>query len=254
MSRTLDQILAEVTAKSDPQRQIVLGQISSLPTQQAADEAGLEAKKTQAFDDILGGARRRGLGFSGIPLGEQAKYTATDYAPALANMKAGYNTRKSTLESALADIGRSDYMSAQDIFDRDRTFAENQRRYELEQAASAREAATQASPYAGLFGAQGSQQQAPAPDPMKQKAQKDVANLLLKDKSRIQRELDAIAKSAGFGNTYDQLKLQLLQASGYKPTQKASNKPLPGLGSINPYSGGSAGGNANNTLLRALGL
>jgi hypothetical protein len=81
MARTFDQVLAEVTAKSDPQRQLVLGQIADLPTQQIAEESSLAAKKDLAYDDILSGARRRGLGFAGIPLGEQAKYNATAYGP-----------------------------------------------------------------------------------------------------------------------------------------------------------------------------
>lgn len=132
MARSFQDVLAEVTARSDPQRKIVLDQVAALPGQQQADEAGLEAKKTQAFDDILGGARRRGIGFSGIPLGEQAKYTATEYAPAVANMKAGYNTRKGTLESALADIGKNDYGMAQDIFNRDRDYEFRQQQFEYQ--------------------------------------------------------------------------------------------------------------------------
>ncbi len=61
-------------------------------------------------------------------------------------------------------------------------------------------------------------------DPIKQKAQADVANLLTKDGNRIQQEMAAIARSAGYGNTYDQLKLQLLQAAGIKlQGQKVSN-------------------------------
>lgn len=151
MARSLDQILAEVTARSDPQRQIVLNQISQLPTQQAADESSLTAKKDQAFEGITAGARRKGLGFSGIPLGEQARYAATDYVPALANLKAGYGGRRATLESALADIGRSDYTTAQDLFGRDRAFEEQQRQFNEQQEAARKAAAAQASVYAGLF-------------------------------------------------------------------------------------------------------
>lgn len=168
MARSLDQILAEVTSKSDPQRQIVLNQISSLPTQQAADEAGLAAKKDQANEDILSGARRRGLGFSGIPLGEQAKYAATDYAPAVANLKTSYGGRKATLDSALADIGRTDYTTAQDIFGRDRSFEEQQRQFNEQQAAASRAAAQQSSIYSGLYGKGQSGQQQAATDPIQQ--------------------------------------------------------------------------------------
>lgn len=150
MARSFQQVLAEVSAKSDPQRKVVLDQVAALPGQQLADEAGLDAKKDRAFEDILGGARRRGLGFAGIPLGDQAKYAATDYAPAVANLKAGYNTRRGTLEGALADIGRGDYTTANDIFGQDRSFEEQQRQFNLsyklqqQQAADARKAAAAA--------------------------------------------------------------------------------------------------------------
>lgn len=157
-ARSFDQILAEVSAKSDPQRKIVLDQVASLPTQQAADEASLEAKRAQANEDIITAARRRGTGIAlgGIPLGEQNKYAQTEYAPAVANLKAGYNTRRGTLESALADIGRSDYMGAQDIFDRDRTFYEQQRQFNEQIAAQQRAAAAaRAIPTLGGVGGNG---------------------------------------------------------------------------------------------------
>jgi hypothetical protein len=228
MARSLDQILAEVTARSDPQRNIVLGQISSLPTQQAADESSLVAKKDQAYEDITAGARRKGLGFSGIPLGEQAKYAATEYAPALANLKTSYGGRKSTLEMALADIGKNDYSSAYNMFNQDRSFEESQRQFnenlelQRQQLAAQQAAARAGTPSPSL----GSTQEA---DPFKVKAQNDVANLLTKDAGRIQREFDAIAKSAGYGNVYDKLKLQLLQSYGYKPS---SNRPNTLSGSL----------------------
>ena len=154
MARTFSDVLAEVTAQSDPQRKTVLDQIAALPTQQAADESALEAKRLQANYSILADARRRGLGYAGIPLGEQAKYAATDYAPALANLKSTYGQRKGTLESALAGIGQNDYSNAYNIFNQDRAFEEQQRQFDLQQRA----AAAQQSAFAGLFGG-GNQQQ-----------------------------------------------------------------------------------------------
>lgn len=153
MARSFNDILAEVKAKSDPQRKIVLNQISSLPSQQKTEETSLAAKKDKAFDDIIGGARQRGLGFSGIPLGEQAEYAATEYAPAVANLKTSFGERRSTLESALADIGSQNYATAQDIFDRDRTFAESQRQFNenlrLQQQQARQAAASTFSPTLG---------------------------------------------------------------------------------------------------------
>ncbi len=62
-------------------------------------------------------------------------------------------------------------------------------------------------------------------DPVKQKAQADVYNLLSKDNSRIQREYEAIKKSASFGNPYDKLKLQLIES--LRPAVKNMGKGTP---------------------------
>jgi hypothetical protein len=165
MPRSLDQILAEVTAKSDPQRQTVLNQIASLPTQQAADESALGAQKDQSYEDIVSGARRRGLGFAGIPLGEQAKYNATTYAPAVANLKTSYGNRKGTLESALADIGRADYGTAQDIFGRDQAFEEQQRQFNENLGFQKQQAAAQAASSSALASLYNKPKTQPQPQP-----------------------------------------------------------------------------------------
>lgn len=159
MARSFQDVLAEVTAQSDPQRNIVLNQISQLPTQQAAEETSLNAQKDQAYQDITDSARRRGLGFSGIPLSEQAKYNATDYAPALANLKSTYSNRRSTLDSALADIGKQDYSTAYDIYNQDRNFEEQQRQFNENLAFQRAQLAAQNasnSSLAGLLGGGGS--------------------------------------------------------------------------------------------------
>lgn len=220
MARSFEQILAEVTARSDPQRNIVLNQVSQLPTQQAAEESSLSAKKDQAYSDITDGARRKGLGFSGIPLGEQAKYAATEYAPALANLKSTFGNRRSTLESALADIGKTDYTTAYDIFNQDRSFEEQQRQFNeqmAEQRRQAAEARAAQANVAGLFGGGSSGASAPAAqasptvNPLQQKAYNSIRDLLGTNNSKvIQDSYRAISKSAGYGNEYDKIKLQLL--------------------------------------------
>jgi hypothetical protein len=139
MARSFQQILAEVSAQSDPQRKTVLNQIADLPNQQVAQESALGAQKDQAYEDIVNGARRRGMGFSGIPLGEQAKYNATEYAPALANLKTGFNNSRTTLQSSLADMGKNDYSTAYDMFNQDRSFAEQQRQFNAQLAESRRQ-------------------------------------------------------------------------------------------------------------------
>lgn len=102
--RALDQILAELNPIYQPQVDLYRQRQADIPGQIASEEAGLEAKKNVAFDSILGGARQRGLGFSGIPLGEQAKYTATDYLPAVAKLRQSGRQQAQSLEEALLGI------------------------------------------------------------------------------------------------------------------------------------------------------
>lgn len=158
--RNINDILAEVSSKSDPQRQIVMRQIADLTPQQQAAEQGLDAKRDRGFEDITLGARRRGVAYWGAPIAEQQKYLATDYLPAVANLKSSFNQRRDTLESALADIGRNDYGTANDIFNNERSFYEQQRQFnenlalqrrqlEAQQAASRAAAAAPAPTFGG---------------------------------------------------------------------------------------------------------
>lgn len=102
--RSLDQILAELNTVYEPQVNSLRQRQSMIPGQIAEEEKGLGAKQEQAFGDILGGARRRGMGFSGIPLGEQAKYTSTEYLPALARLRQSGREQAMSLEDAILGI------------------------------------------------------------------------------------------------------------------------------------------------------
>lgn len=102
--RSLDQVLAELSPIYDPQVNAIRSRQAEIPGQMQAEEAGLDAKKNVAFDSILGGARQRGIGFSGIPLGEQAKYTATDYLPAVARLRTQGREQARSLEDAIMGI------------------------------------------------------------------------------------------------------------------------------------------------------
>lgn len=136
-------------------------------------------------------------------------------------------------ENALRGVYQNLYQREQDEaarIQRDREFAEQQRQFNEQLRASNAGAAS----LAGLFGG-GSSRETPASpqvDPLKQKAQTAVTQLLgTNDRGLIQRTYDAIKKSAGYGNAYDQMKLQLLAAAGFKPTtgqtaQKKSNAPV----------------------------
>lgn len=223
--RTLDQVNASLANIYDPQVQSVQQEKDSIPGQVQSEEQGLQAKQNTAFGDILDGARARGLGFSGIPLGEQAKYTANTYLPALANLHTAAQQHVATLQDAINKINETRQTQAQGIFENERNFAEQQRQFNETLAQQKANAAASAS--GGLGGAfnfgGGSQtpatpaQQAPANDPYakidKTGAQNSIKALLAtKDVARINREYNAIKASAGYGNVFDQYKMGLLSS------------------------------------------
>lgn len=241
MARTIDQILAEVNASTDPQRKTILSQIASVPQQMEAEEAGLEAKKTKAFDDILAGARRRGMGFSGIPLGEQADYTATEFLPAVARVKQSGQDRVKSLESALNDIGSRNWLTANDIFNNERNFEEDRRRYNenmaferekwAQQLAESQRASRASSASSGAFnyGGGGSTSNNQPMSPQDQ-AYTSVQSFLSRSDREIISDYNATAESARRGNAMDKLKIEL-----YK-------KNRPDLFSYTKQSGGWSSG------------
>lgn len=140
--RSLEQVLASLDSVYSPQVESVRKRQSLIPQQVQAEEQGLEAKKTQAFGDILGGARRRGLGFSGIPLGEQATYTATEFLPALARLKQSGREQAMSLEDAILGIQERRNAQGQQIYQYETSLAEQRRQFN-EQQKLARETARQ---------------------------------------------------------------------------------------------------------------
>lgn len=104
MARTLDQILAELSPQFDPQIEQIRKRQAEIPGQLQAEEQGLEAKQQSAFGSITDAARRRGLGSSGIPLAEQARYSATEYMPALARLRQSGREQAMGLEDAILGI------------------------------------------------------------------------------------------------------------------------------------------------------
>jgi hypothetical protein len=114
--RTLAQIISELNPTFQPQVQSLEDRANLLPGQIASEESALGAKKDQAYEDIVSGARRRGLGFSGVPLGEQAKYAATDYAPALARLRQSGQERAYSLQDAILGINERRDTLGQQIY------------------------------------------------------------------------------------------------------------------------------------------
>ena len=182
--KTLDQIISELGSVYNPQIESVQKQQSLIPEQAQNDETQLQAKQTQAFDDILGGARRRGMGFSGIPLSEQAKYTSTEFLPAIAKVKMQAKQQALTLQDALNQIyerrntaGNQLYqMGVQNDF-QERQFAFEQQKYQdalRAQAEERRRASAEASRSAyinSLYGQGGGATAPQAPQPSQQETQ-----------------------------------------------------------------------------------
>lgn len=226
MARSFDQVYAELGSAYDPSAQLVQQQINAIPASTDALVKQAEAKKDQAFDQILGGARRRGMGFSGIPLQEQAIYASTEFAPAIANVKSQAENRRVSLLEALNGMNRDRRSQAQSIYDNElqREFAERQFQEQIrqfnEQQAAARAAAGGGGGSAGI-GAYldaimggGASAQGGGGNDMKSQASAAVNSMLQRRSDpSFYRELVAINKSAGYGNAMDQAKLELLRAS-----------------------------------------
>lgn len=145
---SLQQVTRELRGVYDPQVKLLQQRQAAIPGQIQSEEAGLQARQTQAFDDILGGARRRGLGFAGIPLSEQAKYTSTEFLPALARLRQQGNEQKMSLEEAILGVReRQTGMASQlreGILSRDmamRQLKEQQRQFNLQQKLAREQAA-----------------------------------------------------------------------------------------------------------------
>ena len=139
MARSLDQILAELQPGYSGSENIIKVQQQSLQPAAEAEEAGLRAQLTQANDGILANARQRGLGFAGIPVAEQAKFAATEFAPALARVKSNQIQQSTGLAESLNQLNRDKLTAAQGIYQQDLNRDEQQRQFN-EQLRAQREA------------------------------------------------------------------------------------------------------------------
>lgn len=115
-ARTLDQILAALDPGYAGSRALVNEKMAALPGQAEAEVAGLDAKLQGANASILAGARRRGMGFSGIPVAEQAQYAASEYAPAVARTREGVRTQSMSLQEALLGLDREKRGQAEGVY------------------------------------------------------------------------------------------------------------------------------------------
>lgn len=159
--RSLQQVLSELDSVYNPQIDSLRQRQAAIPGQLQSEEKGLQAKQEQAYGSIVDGARRRGLGFSGIPLGEQARYSATEYMPALARLRQQGKEQAMSLEDAILGINERRQAQGQSIYQFEQQAAEQRRQFDeqmraqREQAARAAAAASSFAPSLGGFGGGG---------------------------------------------------------------------------------------------------
>ena len=107
------------------------------------------------------------------------------------------------------------YQQERDTAERNEQIRQFNENLTLQKAAEAR-AAKAASGGGGLYGlgsGGGGGTSTPAQDPNKVRAQSAVSSLLgTRNDGLIRKTVEAIKKSAGFGNAYDRMKLQLIQS------------------------------------------
>lgn len=162
MAKTLDEILQEVDASFAPQRQAIQQRLDALPGQAEAQITGLKADQTSAFDEILGAARDRGMGFSGAPSAAQQKYVTDRFIPAVSNVRAAQENSRGSLFDALNNINLQKQQFGQGLYQQGLDRDEQSRQFNIQQEGARRAAAI--NPFAGLFG-QPNQQQLPTNRP-----------------------------------------------------------------------------------------
>lgn len=185
MPQALSDIMAQLDPVYSPQKAAVQSQINALPGQQAADQAGLDQTKTNAFGDINVQANDRGMSYSGVPIAEQAKYVGGTYLPAVANLKNTYAGKASTLQQSLLGLTTDQTKQAQNVYSSEsnaEAAAQAQVQAEQIKASAARQAAQQQGldMSALMGGGQQQQQAAQAPTPQDH-LNYDIQNLIPKD-------------------------------------------------------------------------
>lgn len=222
-----------------------------------ADITQAKAEQGQAYEDILGGARRRGLGFSGIPLGEQAKYASTVFAPAVLRARQQGKQQELSLTDALNSIyaDRRKYADtlrqgdiANDQWNQTFAFQKEQWAEQLRQQAADRAAAARAaaSSYGGGsgfgLGATGGARAANTGTATKVKpADQQLYNqMFLKgdggqwDANALRNDYNATLKSARYGNARD--KQKILFYHSFRPDLFGGSVPALVMGNGNRLS------------------
>lgn len=105
--QNLQDIVAQIQAAYQPQQQLLDASVNQNDQSGQAQVAGLDAKKTQAFQGITQAANNRGMYFSGYTPHEEANYTSTSYLPALAQLQGTIAGTRNTLLGKKADLTSS---------------------------------------------------------------------------------------------------------------------------------------------------
>jgi hypothetical protein len=129
-----------------------------------AEEQGLKAQESDYFNTtIMGGARDRGVGFSGIPEAERARYGATQYLPALARLKQSGVEQRTGLLEALNQSNLQQRSAAQGIYQGELDRDEQTRQFNESLAAQERQAAASRAAAFNPGGGGGGRATAPGP-------------------------------------------------------------------------------------------
>lgn len=112
--RDLQTLIDEYSKSFDPQRQVLQSEMAANDNAGQAQIAGLDAKKTTAFQDINQEANNKGMYFSGFTPEEEAKYTAGTYLPALAQLQATIASTRNSLLGKQAELDSQARTSALD--------------------------------------------------------------------------------------------------------------------------------------------
>jgi hypothetical protein len=118
--RDLQSLIKTQTDALAPQQELIDKSIASNDASGGAQEAGLAAKKDQAFTDITQGAQNKGMFFSGFSPDEQAKYTAGTYLPALAQLQSTIAQTRASLLGKKADLNKGAFDVATQQYENDR--------------------------------------------------------------------------------------------------------------------------------------
>ena len=166
VARSLESIIQEIDPGYSGSRSLIQQQQSALSGETESQLAGLQAQAQQSHTDILDGARRRGLGFGGIPISEQVKYDSTQFKPAVANLYANQNNRRMTLDESLNSLYRDQRSNALNLRESEVNREEQQRQFNenlafqreqmaAQQRAASAAAAAQSSDLSKYFGGAG---------------------------------------------------------------------------------------------------